>query len=145
MREYEIKDADTAAPPEFKIDDEVFVCKGEGDVSSLDVLTYVADMTGSDGLKRIQAVVNIFQAFIPDDDGKVPEDGVGKFEPSSRQRFESLIKRRRVRLSLLFEIASGVLDDYLAFPTRAAESPSSNGSSPAVLSSVAVSSEPGSE
>jgi len=34
VREYEIKDADTAAPPEFKIDDEVFVCKGEGDVSS---------------------------------------------------------------------------------------------------------------
>jgi len=109
------------------------------------VLTYVADMTGKDGLKRIQAVVNIFQVFIPGDDGKVPEDGVGKFEPSSRQRFESLIKRRRVRLSLLFEIASGVLDDYLAFPTKAAESPSSNGSSPAALSSVAVSSEPGSE
>jgi hypothetical protein len=134
-----------AVEPEFKIDDEVFVCKGEGDVSSLDVLTYVADMTGKDGLKRIQAVVNIFQVFIPDDDGKVPEDSIGRFEPSSRQRFESLIKRRRVRLSLLFEIASGVLDDYLAFPTRAAESPSSNGSSPAVLSSVAVSSEPGSE
>jgi len=148
VRNYDIKDEADAAPPEFTLAGEEFVCRGAGDVSSLDVLPYVAEMTGTDGLKRIQAVVAIFNVFIPDDDGTPEVDKDGKqqpFKPSSRQRFESLIKRRRVRLSLLFEIASGVLDDYLAFPTKAAESPSSNGSSPEAHSSVGVSLEPASE
>lgn len=141
MREYEIDDQqDTAAPPEFKLAGEEFVCKGEGDISSLDVLKYVAGMTGSDGLQRIRSVVDIFNVFIPGDDG-TPDTGDGVFKPSSRQRFESLIKRRKVRLTLLFEIASGVLDDYLAFPTREEGSQSSDGSSTGAPSSGGGSSE----
>jgi hypothetical protein len=138
MKEFEIEAAPDAAPPEFKLGGEEFVCKGEGAVSSLDVLGYVAGMTGDNGLKRIQSVVAIFAAFIPDDDGTPEIDQDGKrqpFRPSSRQRFESLIKRRKVRLALLFEIASYVLDEYLAFPTREEASQSSNGSSTAAPSS----------
>ena len=128
MREFEIEEEPDAAPPQFKLAGEDFVCKGEGDISSLDVLGYVAGMTGDNGLKRIKAIVDIFAAFIPDDDG-TPDEGDGVFTPSSRQRFESLIRRRKVRLTLLFEIASYVLDEYLRFPTREAASQSSNGSS----------------
>ena len=131
----------------FKLAGEEFVCKGEGDISSLDVLGYVAGMTGDNGLKRIKAIVDIFAAFIPGDDGHVPGEQPAPsgepdvFKPSSRQRFESLIRRRKVRLTLLFEIASYVLDEYLRFPTREAASQSSNGSSTEARSSAAGSSE----
>ena len=142
MREFEIEEEPDAAPPMFKLAGEEFVCKGEGAISSLDVLGYVAGMTGDNGLKRIKAIVDIFNAFIPDDDG-TPDTGDDKvpFKPSSRQRFESLIRRRKVRLTLLFEIASYVLDEYLRFPTREAASPSSNGSSTEAPSSGGGSSE----
>jgi hypothetical protein len=101
--------------PEFELAGEVFYCQPTDEVSSLDVLDYIAGLTGDSGLTRIQTMIRLFNAFIPEGD---------------TDRFRKTIRDKKVPLPVLSDIASWTLDEYLNFPTRAAEQ-SSNGSPPA--------------
>lgn len=114
-------DSDT---PEFELAGEVFHCQPVADVSSLDVLDYVAGLSGDSGTLRIQTMLRLFNAFIAADDV---------------DRFRKTIKEARVPVPTLADIASWVLDEYLHFPTREAGQ-SSNGSVPAAQPNVDVSS-----
>src|SRR5262249_36124336 len=83
----------------------------------------------------------VFREWIPSDDG-VPavlkvndagiEDTVSAGEPSSMQRFRTVIRGKRVKLETLNDIASWVVNEYLRFPTETApDGPSSNRSAAA--------------
>lgn len=126
MKEFEYTPTATK-PPEFKLAGEVFVCAPVDDVSSMDVLDYIAGMTGESGIGRIQTIVALFKQFIPDGD---------------MERFRKTVRTGRVPLSVVSDIASWTLDEYLAFPTQAAEPPSSPGSTAAGSPNVAASSVP---
>jgi hypothetical protein len=117
----------TTKPPEFTLAGEIFVCASADDVSSMDVLDYLAGMTGGSGITRIQTIVALFKQFIPE----------GEME-----RFRKTVRTGKVPLSVVNDIASWTLDEYLGFPTPAAESQSSNGSPAAVSSNVDGSSVP---
>jgi len=112
--------------PEFEIKGEVFYCRPTDDLSSIEVLDYLAGLTGGGGIARIQTMIKLFNEFIPE--GDVP-------------RFRKTVKDKKVPLSTLNEIAGWVLDEYLNFPTRAAEQ-SSNGSTTAAPPNVDVSTPP---
>jgi len=130
--------------PEFTLGGQDFDCIPEEDVSSLDLLDLIAGFTGDNGLARIQAMVQIFRQFIPADDGR-PADGDAEGTPSSMDRFHTVVREKRVKLSLLSDIASYVLDEYLRFPTREASpqsTPSSTGSETVSSSNGAGSSAP---
>lgn len=109
--------------PEFELAGEVFYCQPSEEVSSLDVLDYIAGLTGDSGVTRIQTMIKLFNAFIPEGD---------------IDRFRKTIRGKRVPLSVLSDIASWTLDEYMLFPTRAAEQ-SSNGSLPDAQPNVDVS------
>lgn len=115
------------AAPDFELAGEVFYCVTDEELSSLDVLDYVAALTGRNGIARIQAMVELFDTMLPAGD---------------TERFRKTVKDNRVRLPLLNEIATWVLDAYLHFPTQEEASPSSNGSSDGSSSNEAVSSVP---
>jgi hypothetical protein len=145
---FEVDEDDDRPPvqPEFQLGAEVFVCKSDREVSSLDVLDFIAGLTGDSGTERIRTVLRLFAFFLPADDGTPSVEAADGVEaspgtPSSMERFRDTVRRRRVRLVTLNDIASWVLDEYLRFPTEAAP-PSSNGSTSAASSSVAVSSVP---
>lgn len=132
--------------PEFELGGEVFVCKTDAEVSSLDVLDYIAGLSDSNGIEQLRTIVRMFREFLPTDDGvaevRDKEDitrVVVKGQPSTTERFRSTVREKRVRLVLLSDIASWVLNEYMRFPTAAA-SPSSNGSTSAASSSEVVSS-----
>lgn len=112
--------------PEFEIKGEVFYCQPTEEVSSLEVLDYIAGLTGDSGIARIQTMIRLFNAFIPEPDV---------------ERFRKTVKDKRVPLPVLSDIASWTLDEYLNFPTRAAGQ-SSTGSAPAEPPNEAVSSVP---
>lgn len=117
------KDSQT---PEFEVAGEVFHCQPTAEVSSLDVLDYVAGMTGESGVGRIQSMLRLYNTFIAEGDA---------------ERFRKTVKAKQVPLTTLSEIASWVLDEYLRFPTQG-DGQSSNGSTPDVQPSEAVSSPP---
>lgn len=132
--------------PEFELGGEVFVCKSDAEVSSLDVLDYIAGMSDENGLEQLRTVLRMFREFLPTDDGKPeirdkedPTKIIDPGAPSTMDRFRDTVRAKRVRLMLLGDISSWVLNEYMRFPTVAA-SPSSNGSTPAASSSGAVSS-----
>jgi hypothetical protein len=110
--------------PEFEVAGEVFHCLPTGDVSSLDVLDFIAGLTGDSGVVRIQTMIKLVDTFIAADDV---------------ERFRKTVQDKRVPLPTLSDIASWVLDEYLNFPTRAAGQ-SSNGSVSAAQPNVAASS-----
>lgn len=112
--------------PEFELAGEVFHCQPVADVSSLDVLDYVAGLSGDSGTLRIQTTLRLFNAFIDTGDA---------------DRFRKTIKEARVPVPTLADIASWVLDEYLNFPTRGAGQ-SSNGSAPDAPPSGDVSTPP---
>jgi len=123
---FDFEEQQGSETPEFEIRGEVFYCQPSEEVSSLDVLDYIAGLTGDSGIARIQTMIRLFNAFIPADDV---------------ERFRKTVKDKRVPLATLSDIASWTLDEYLLFPTRVAEQ-SSNGSSPAAPLSVDVSTPP---
>lgn len=112
--------------PEFELAGEVFHCLPTAEVSSLDVLDFIAGLTGDSGITRIHTMLKLFNTFIAEDD---------------TERFRKTIKDKQVPLPTLSDIASWVLDEYMNFPTRAAER-SSNGSSPDAQPNGDVSSPP---
>lgn len=123
---FEFVEAQGSETPEFEIRGEVFYCKSTDDLSSIEVLDYLAGLTGGDGVRRIQTMLKLFNEFIPE--GDIP-------------RFRKTVKDTKVPLATLNEIAGWVLDEYLNFPTRAAEQ-SSNGSVTDGSPSEAVSTPP---
>lgn len=145
---FEIEDGTTQPPvePEFELGGQVFKCVPDTQLSSLEVLDYIAGMVDDNGLARIQTMIKLFATLIREDDEIT---AVGTLEagdvpvivtPSSRDRFRETIRVKRVRLPVLSDIASWLLDEYLRFPTPAPEPPSSNGSTPGASSNGATSS-----
>lgn len=126
MKEFDYEPAATK-PPEFRLAGEEFICASVEDVSSMDVLDYIAGLTGGSGIERIQTVVALFKHFIPEGD---------------MERFRKTVRAGKVPLPVLSDIASWTLDVYLGFPTPEGEQPSSNGSAADVSPSVAGSSVP---
>jgi hypothetical protein len=119
--------AQPVQPPQFALAGEEFTCISGDQLSSLDVLDYIAGMSGESGLVRIQTMVRLFREFIP---------------AADMDRFRKTITTNRVPLTTLSDIASWTLDEYLNFPTQAAEQSSSPGSSAAESPSVDDSSVP---
>jgi hypothetical protein len=143
---FEVDEGQPPVKPEFELAGEEFTCKTDSDVSSLDVLDAIEGLTGEDGLQRLKTMLRVFREWIPPDDG-VPaildQDGkvVKEGEPSSMERFRDVIRGKRVKLETLNDIASWIVNEYLRFPMEtASDGPSSNGSTAAASSSVAVSS-----
>jgi hypothetical protein len=105
----------TETTPEFEVGGGVFHCRAVHDVSSLDVLDYIAGLTGSNGIQRIRTMLQLFNAFIPEQDA---------------ERFRETVRGNQIPAPVLYDIASWLLDEYLNFPTRGDE-PSSTGTPPA--------------
>lgn len=126
---FDFEETQGSETPEFEIKGEVFYCQPSTEVSSLDVLDYIAGLTGDSGIARIQTMIRLFNAFIPTGDV---------------ERFRKTVKDKRVPLATLNDIASWTLDEYLNFPTRAAEQ-SSNGSAAADSPNVGAYSPPPAE
>lgn len=100
--------------PEFTLGGEDFDCIPDTEMSSLDVLDYLAGMSSGTGISRVQTVSRLFNHFIPEGDV---------------ERFRKTIREKKIPLTVLNEIASWVLDEYLSFPTRE-DAQSSDGSLP---------------
>lgn len=115
-----------ARQPEFTLGGEDFDCIPDTEMSSLDVLDYLAGLSSGTGISRVQTISKLFNHFIGEDDV---------------ERFRKVIRERKIPLTTLNDIASWVLDEYLAFPTRE-DASSSNGSPPAGPPNVDGSSPP---
>jgi hypothetical protein len=145
---FEVQEDRPPVRPEFELGGEVFVCKTDADVSSLDVLDAIDGLTGEDGLQRLKTMLRVFREWIPPDDGVPaimdkddPTKEISPGEPSSMERFRNVIRGKRVTLETLNDIASWVVNEYLRFPTETEpDGPSSNGSTAAASSNAAGSS-----